>query len=73
LGVLNHIKDTLGIGKVRVDKNLSIAHFKVTSSSEIALIIAIFDKFNLNSTKHLNFLAFQEAFKLSMDNNNKEG
>lgn len=73
LDVLNHIKDTLGIGKVRVDQKLSIAHFKVTSLSEIALILAIFNKFNLNSTKDLNFLAFQEAFKLSMDNNNKEG
>jgi hypothetical protein len=38
----------------------------------VAVIIAIFSKYNLNSTKHLNFLAFERAFLLYMKNNSLE-
>jgi hypothetical protein len=59
-GVLKYIKDRLGIGGVRFYKNECI--FNVTDKEGIALLISIFDKYNLNTTKHLDFLDFKEAF-----------
>lgn len=41
-----------------------IAFFNVDIHSELPIIIAIFSKFNLNMTKHLDFLAFAHAFIL---------
>jgi len=58
--VLKYIKDRLGIGGVRFYKNECI--FNVTDKEGIALLIFIFDKYNLNTTKHLDFLDFKEAF-----------
>lgn len=58
--VLRYIKDKLGIGGVRFYKNECI--FNVTNKEGIALLISIFDKYNLNTTKHLDFLDFKEAF-----------
>lgn len=36
--------------------------------SFLAVVIAIFSKYSLNTTKHLNFLAFERAFQLYMEN-----
>ena len=58
--VLKYIKDKLGIGGVRYYKKECI--FNVTDKEGIALLISIFDKYNLNTTKHLDFLDFKEAF-----------
>ena len=63
--VLRYIKDKLGIGGVRFYKNECI--FNVTNKEGIALLISIFDKYNLNTTKHLDFLDFKEAFHLYRD------
>ena len=60
--VLRDIKDKLGIGKVRLYKNECI--FNVTDRDEIALLISIFDKYNLNTSKYLDYLDFKEAFLL---------
>ena len=58
--VLRYIKDKLGIGGVRVYKDEVI--FNVTDQKGIALLIPIFDKYNLNTTKYLDYLDFKEAF-----------
>ena len=58
--VLRYIKDKLGIGGVRLYKDECI--FNVTDKAGIALLISIFDKFNLNTSKYLDFLDFKEAF-----------
>ena len=60
--ILIYIKDKLGVGGVRYYKDECI--FNVTNKEGIALLIIIFDKYNLNTTKHLDFLDFKEAFNL---------
>jgi hypothetical protein len=39
----------------------------------VGAIIAIFSKYCLNTTKHLNFLAFERAYSIYMKNNSPEG
>jgi hypothetical protein len=60
--VLIYISNKLGIGKVRLYKNECI--FNVTDKEGIKLLISIFDKYNLNTTKYLDYLDFKEAFHL---------
>ena len=60
--VLRYISNKLGIGKVRLYKNECI--FNVTDKEGIKLLISIFDKYNLNTTKYLDYLYFKEAFNL---------
>lgn len=62
--VLKYIHHTLGIGNVTTSGTRAKVYFRVRSKSELSMIIAIFSKYNLNSTKHLNFLAFAQAFML---------
>lgn len=57
LNVLEDIKNYLGIGRVRQYKDKCI--FSVTNKELI-----IFDGYNLNSTKHLDYLLFKRAFLL---------
>lgn len=64
LGVLNYINKSLGIGTVGRDRSRSQAYFIVRTLAEIRIIIAIFAKYNLNTTKHLNYISFTEAFIL---------
>ena len=62
-GALDFIQNTLKIGKVST--NNTQATFTVSAKKEISLIIHIFSSLcSLNTTKHLNFLAFKEAFEL---------
>ena len=63
--VLIYISNKLGIGKVRLDKNECI--FNVTNKEGIKLLISIFDKYNLNTTKYLYYLDFKEAFNLYLN------
>ena len=72
LEVLNFIKESLNIGKVIVSQSKPEATFEVNVHNEIAVIVAIFSKHNLNSTKHLNFLDFSRAFLIYMENNSRE-
>jgi hypothetical protein len=68
LNLLYFIKNSLGnIGNVGTEE--SLAHFKVTSLSEIKLIIEIFSTYPLNSSKHLDFLAFRRAYELYISSN----
>lgn len=63
--VLNLIKNKLGIGGVRYYKNECI--FNVTDRKGITLLISIFDKYNLNTTKHLDYLDFKQAFNFYLN------
>jgi hypothetical protein len=38
--------------------------FTITSSEGTSHLISIFDKYNLNTTKYLDYLNLKEAFKL---------
>lgn len=60
--VLRHINDKLGIGGVRIYKDECI--FNVTDPKGVSLLISIFDKYNLNTTKFLDYLEFKVAFLL---------
>jgi hypothetical protein len=61
-GVLRYINNKLAIGNVRLYKNECI--FNVTDREGIKLLISIFDKYNLNTTKYLDYLDFKKAFNL---------
>ena len=58
--VLRYINNKLGIGGVRLYKDECI--FSVTNQKGMALLIEIFDKYNLNTTKFLDYLDLKEAF-----------
>jgi hypothetical protein len=60
--VLDTIQKTLGLGRVTTYK--SSATYAITSQKEIKSILDIFTKYNLNTTKHLNFLSFKKAFEI---------
>lgn len=65
LGVLKYIHSKLGVGNVRLYKNDCI--FNVTDMEGIKFLISIFDKYNLNTTKYLDYLDFKQAFNLYID------
>ena len=60
--VLFFIQKHLGIGSVTITGKAS--YFRVTKQEEVLKIIEIFQNLQLNTTKHLNFLAFEEAFSI---------
>jgi hypothetical protein len=60
--VLRYIQSKLGIGNVRIYKNECI--FNVTDKEGISQLVSIFDKYNLNTTKYLDYLDFKKAFNL---------
>lgn len=62
LPLLDFIHSTLGLGGVYTYKDSS--HFLVEKLAEIKVIISIFEKFPLNTTKYLNFLYFSECYAL---------
>jgi len=70
VNLLNFIRNSLGdIGNVTTEG--SVANYKVSSQKEIKLIIEIFTKYYLNSSKHLDFLAFRRAYELYTSSNSK--
>ena len=60
--ILRIIKDRLRIGGVRIYKDECI--FTITKQKEISILISIFEKFNLNTSKYLDYLDFKEAYFL---------
>lgn len=66
--VLRIIQERLGIGGVRIYKDECI--FTVTDKKGITLLISIFDKFNLNTSKYLDYLDFKEAFLFYFNRDN---
>jgi hypothetical protein len=62
--VLYYIRNILGIGNIYISKTNSAVTYNVVNKDGILIILAIFAKYNLNTTKHLNFLALAQAFWL---------
>jgi hypothetical protein len=62
IDVLYTIQRSLGIGTVRRSNNE--CKFIVNDIESIQKLISIFDKYNLNTTKYLDFIDFKEAFNL---------
>jgi len=63
VNTLNFIRSSLG-GVGDVTSVGSVAYYKVTSQKGIKFILEIFTKYPLNSNKHLDFIAFREAYML---------
>lgn len=60
---LNYIKNRLGIGSIILTKN-NECKFVVTDKESIKKLIIIFDKYNLNTTKYLDYSNFKKAYNL---------
>lgn len=63
IGALNLIKSKLNIGSNIVVYGSS-CKFTVIHSKDIYVLLGIFDKYNLFTTKHLDYLDFKKAFLL---------
>lgn len=61
LEVLNYIQGMLGKGNIYISQERGTVLYSVVTQSKLRLLIAIFAKYNLNSTKHLNFWIFTQA------------
>nr|WUR10625.1 LAGLIDADG endonuclease [Elmerina hispida] len=68
--MLNYVRSRLKVGKVTEREHFST--YTVTSS-EILRIIEIFDRYPLNTSKHLNYLAFKEGYLLYSNKDIKKG
>jgi len=60
--VLEFIKKNLGFGEVYYSKNR--ASFIVSNLMDVKVLIDIFSKYTLNTSKYLNYLDFKKAFEL---------
>ena len=68
---LIYIKENLNIGnEIAVYGNS--CKFTVTHSKDIYVLIEIFDKYNLNTTKYLDYLDFKRAFKIYKERTKNE-
>lgn len=64
-GALAWLIKKLGLGKVSIWNNL--AYFKVNKQEDIIILINIFDKFPLNTTKRLDYLDWKKALGLYIE------
>ena len=62
LHTLEFIKNKLELGNIRIYKDKCI--FTISDKQGVYKLISIFDKFNLNTTKYLDYLKFKDAFIL---------
>lgn len=60
--VINDIKVKLNMGRVNIYSNL--VTFTVNRKEDIFKLISIFDNFNLNTSKYLDYLDFKKVFKM---------
>lgn len=65
--VLVYVQNTLGIGIVNEEGEE--CKFVVSNIEGIRSLIAIFDVYNLNTTKYLDYMDFREAFNLYQGRN----
>ena len=70
LNVLEFIRNNIGIGNIRLYKNKCV--YTVSNIEGTYLLISIFDKYNLNSTKYLDYLMYKEAFLTYIKRNELE-
>lgn len=67
LNILTIIKDMLNVGNIRIDEDKYKCTFTVSNKEGILKLIEIFDKFNLNTTKYLDYLNMKKAFLIYHD------
>lgn len=59
--VLEYIKNTLGCGRLNTERD--VLTFSISQLNDIeTILIPLFDKFTLNTTKYLDYLYFKKAF-----------
>lgn len=59
--VLEYINNTLGCGRLNTERNVLV--FTISQLSDIeTILIPLFEKFPLNTTKNLDYLNFKKAF-----------
>ena len=69
---MGFIRSTLGLGLGWVSISGNMVTWKARSRDDLKIILAIFSKYNLNSTKHLNYLAFIQAFTLYHESDRRD-
>lgn len=69
LGVLEYIYNNLRIGNIRLYKDKCI--YVVTNIEGTYQLISILDKYNLNTTKYLDYCKYKEAFLLYQERDKK--
>lgn len=63
---LEYIKATLGCGRLNTERDTLV--FTISQLSDIEnVLIPLFEQFPLNSTKHLDYLAFKKAFLMFLN------
>nr|YP_010846169.1 LAGLIDADG homing endonuclease [Cyathus stercoreus]WEV87356.1 LAGLIDADG homing endonuclease [Cyathus stercoreus] len=63
LRVLYYIKKQLGVGTVSIESKTNMASFRIRDLKTIGgIIIPIFDKYPLLTTKYFNYAKFKEAY-----------
>lgn len=68
--VLDYIKNTLGCGRLNAERDVLI--FTISKLNDIeTIIIPLFDKFSLNTTKYLDYLYFKKAFFMFRNHKSK--
>lgn len=69
--VLEQIKYTLGCGRLNTERDTLV--FTISQLSDIEnILIPLFEQFPLNSTKHLDYLAFKKAFFMFLNRKSSE-
>ena len=64
--MLEYIKNTLGCGRLNTERDVII--FSISQLKDIeTVLIPLFDKFTLNTTKYLDYLYFKKAFFMFRD------
>jgi hypothetical protein len=68
---LEFIKTTLGCGRLNTERDVLV--FTISQLSDIKnILIPLFEQFPLNSTKHLDYLAFKKAFFMFLNRKTSE-
>ena len=70
-GALEFIKRTLGCGRLNTERDTLV--FTISQLSDIKnTLIPLFEQFPLNTTKHLDYLAFKKAFFMFINRGSSE-
>jgi len=68
--VLKYIKENIGIGNVRTSGDKECV-FTITNREGVDYLISLFDTYNLNTTKFLDYLDFKQAYILYSSRQNE--
>jgi hypothetical protein len=69
--ILERIKDVLACGRLNTERNTLV--FSISQLSDIeTILIPLFEKFPLNTTKYLDYLDFKKAFFLFKNRKSNE-